>query len=56
MGRGKPILYSHQSTLIDCSFDKAHEERVRVKGFGFKFGVELHPDEPRVILALDDFR
>jgi len=31
------------------------EERVRLEGLGFEFGVELAAEEPRVVRGFDDF-
>src|SRR5579875_210540 len=42
--------------LPNSGGDKAAKQRMRREGLGFQFRMELHPDEPRVIGILDDFR
>ena len=39
---------------IERRRDEGGEERMRLVGLGLEFGVELHREEPRVILELDD--
>ena len=45
----------NQSALLYRRCDEAGEQRMRVKWFGFEFGVKLHPNEPRMVGPLDDF-
>ena len=42
--------------MIQRGCDKASKERVRIKRFGFEFGVELNPYKPWVIGTFDNFR
>src|SRR5207248_7797606 len=46
----------HQPALLDRRLDEGGEQRVRLERAGFQLRVELHPDEPRMILVLDDLR
>src|SRR5437763_4774060 len=46
----------HQPALLDGRLDEGGEQRVRLERAGFQLRVELHPDEPRMILVLDDLR
>lgn len=45
----------NQSALLYRRCDEAGEQRMRVKWFGFEFGVELHPDEPGMVGPFDNF-
>src|ERR1700730_11749534 len=53
--RGVMAGSSNQARLIKGRADERREERVRLEGFRFELGMELHADEPRVIGKLDDF-
>ena len=46
----------NQTRVLDCRSDKAGKERVRRERARFQFGVELHPDKPGMVAALDNFR
>jgi hypothetical protein len=41
--------------VVERGADEGGEERVRFERLGFKFGVELATEEPRVIGGLDNF-
>ena len=45
-----------EARLVERGADERSEERVRFEGLRFELGMELHADEPRVILKLDYFR
>ena len=44
-----------QPALLLGGGHKGRKQGVRGEGAALQLGVELHPDEPRVILQLDDF-
>ena len=41
--------------MVERGADEGGEERMRLEGFGFEFGVELAAQEPRVIGGFDNF-
>jgi len=41
--------------VLERGADEGGEERVRLEGLGFEFGVELAAEEPRVVRGFDDF-
>src|SRR4051794_12155890 len=47
-------MESDQPALLHRRGDEAAEQGMRGEGARLQFGVELHPDEPRVVVALDD--
>src|SRR5215475_15400391 len=45
----------HQPALLDCCADEGGEQRVRLESPRFQLGMELHADEPGMIIVLNDF-
>src|SRR5262245_52365911 len=43
-----------EARAVERRFYERSEERVRVEGLRLELGVELHADEPRMLLELDD--
>ena len=48
------VLY--QPALHHRGLNERGEQRMRLERARFQFGMELHPDEPGMILIFDDFR
>src|SRR6266496_2806672 len=46
----------HQPALLHRRLDEGGEQRVRLERPGFQLGVELHADEPGMVLVFDDLR
>ena len=46
---------SDQSGLLERRSDEPCKQWMRIERTAFELGVELHPDEPRMIGPLDDF-
>src|SRR6516225_12035033 len=47
---------SHKARLVERGADKGGEQWVRLERLRFQLGMELHPDEPRMVGEFDDFR
>src|SRR6516162_5470120 len=52
-GRNKSKKRLHQPALVHCRADEGGEQRVRLERPRLELGVELHADEPGMILVLD---
>ena len=48
-------MRSDQSGLLERRSDEPGKQWMRIERAAFELGVELHPDEPRMIGPLDDF-
>ena len=46
----------HQPALLHRRADEGSEQRVRLERSRFQFGMELHADEPGMVLVFDDLR
>src|ERR1700749_2178179 len=46
----------HQPALHDSRLDEGRKQRMRLKGPRLQLGMELHADEPGMVLVFDDLR
>ena len=49
-------MTSNQPRLHHRRLNERREQRMRLERPRFQFGMELHPDEPGMILVFDDLR
>src|SRR6516162_3303728 len=54
--RGCMPVILHQAGLLERGLDERLEQRVRLERARLQLGVELNPDEPRVLGDFDDLR
>src|SRR3546814_3109260 len=45
-----------QPALLHRRFDETREQRMRIERLRLEFRMELHPDKPWMVRALNDFR